>query len=246
VAEWRHADEATQAHSISPVEVEVTPRPVPVVEPEPSAPATPGHRGRGVLIALGVAVLLAVGGLVLFNQMNEETPEGTPRADENGGRGRSGAGAEEEPPDIGPTKTFVAGDTGFGVDVPADWEERPQADTRIDLVDPDTGDYLRVEWIQPPGDDAVAAWESQEGSFAPSHENYERIRLDAVEFQDSPSAALWEYTWSDGEAQLHAYNLGFVTADREYGFALNLVADEANWDDVQPLWKHFKSTFGPN
>jgi tRNA A-37 threonylcarbamoyl transferase component Bud32 len=246
VAEGRHADTATQAQPIPPVEVEATPQPAPVVEPEAPPPAAPGRRGLGALIGLGVAALLVVGGLVLFNLLNEETPGDSPRADQNGGRDRSGAETQEEPPDIGPTKTFVAGDTGYGVDVPADWEERQQAETRFDLVDPATGDYLRVEWIQPPGDDAVAAWESQESSFAPSHENYERVRLEPVEFQGSPSAALWEYTWSEGEAQLHAYNLGFVTADRDYGFALNLVADEANWDDRQPLWKHFKRTFGPN
>ena len=245
VAEGRNADKATQAHPISPVEVDATPRPAPVVQPEPTAPTAPGHRGRGALIALGVAALLVVGGLVLFNLPNEET-RGTPRAEDNGGGGRSGAGAEEEPPDIGPTQTFVAGDTGYSVDVPADWGERPQTATRIDLVDPDTGDYLRVEWTDEPGADALAAWEAQAPGFASSHANYEEVRLEEVEFQDSPTAAMWEYRWSDGESQLHAYNLGFVTADREYGFALNLVADEANWDDVQPLWKHFKSTFGPN
>ena len=57
---------------------------------------------------------------------------------------------------------------------------------------------------------------------------------------------MWEYRWSEGGTQLHAYNLGFVTADREYGFALNFVADETNWDAVQPLWKNFTRTFGPN
>jgi hypothetical protein len=247
VAEGRHAEIVTQAHTIPPAEVEARPAPAPAVETEPEARATPGSRSRGALIALSVVALLVVGGLVLFNLLDDETPGTTsPRAEENGGRGQSGETGEEQPPEIGPTETFVAGDTGYGVDVPADWEERPQTETRIDLVDPDTGDYLRVEWTDQPGADALAAWETQASSFASSHENYEELRLEEVEFQDSPTAAMWEYRWSEGEAQLHAYNLGFVTGDGEYGFALNFVADEANWDDAQPLWNHFTRTFGPN
>jgi len=244
VAEGRHADIDTQAHTIEPAVEEATPRPAPATET--ARPPRDG-RGRGALIALAVAALLVVGGLVAVNLLDDETPEENPQAEENGGRGGGqGGGGGEEEPDIGPTRTFMAGDTGFGVEVPEGWQEVQQAETRFDLVDPGTGDYLRVEWIQPPGDDAVAAWESQETSFAPSHENYERIQLEAVDFQDSPSAALWEYTWSEGDAQLHAYNLGFVTGNGEYGFALNFVADEANWDESQPLWEHFKATFGPS
>ena len=179
--------------------------------------------------------------------MDDETPGETPRAEQNEGGGQTeGDASDQEPADIGPTETFQAGSTGYGVDVPADWEERIQAENRIDLVDPETGDYLRVEWTDEPGADALAAWEQQASSFASSHEDYEELRLEEVQFQDSPTAAMWEYRWSEGGAQLHAYNLGFVTAEREYGFALNFVADETNWDEAQPLWKHFTSTFGPN
>jgi tRNA A-37 threonylcarbamoyl transferase component Bud32 len=253
VAEGRHADVSTEVYAPPPVETEeegwaeATPRPAPVPEAAPAPGEVPDGRGRGALVALGVAVLLVVGGLIFWGLQDDAPQGGGPQAEENGGggRGRGGGGAGEEP-DIGPTRTFTAGDTGFGVDVPEGWQERPQAETRIDLVDPETGDYLRVEWIQPPGDDAVAAWEQQESSFAPSHENYQRIQLEAVDFQDSPTAALWEYTWTEGDTQLHAYNLGFVTGDGEYGFALNFVTDEDNWDESQPLWENFTATFGPS
>jgi tRNA A-37 threonylcarbamoyl transferase component Bud32 len=249
VAEGRRADVSTEVYEPPPAEwegggEEATRRPA----PDTAAPReVPDRRGRGALIALGVAALLVVGGLIFWGLQDDDPQGGAPQAEENGGRdgGRGGGGGEEEPA-IGPTDTFTAGDTGYGVEVPENWQERPQADTRIDLVDPETGDYLRVEWIQPPGDDAVAAWEQQESSFAPSHENYERIQLEAVDFQDSPTAALWEYTWTEGDTQLHAYNLGFVTGDGEYGFALNFVTDEDNWDESQPLWENFTATFGPS
>lgn len=247
VIEDRHADMATQAHVIPPPQAETVARPEPDTEPEQVPRQARDRRGRGPLIALGVAALLIAGVLVAINFLDDETPGETPRAEQNEGGGQTeGDASDQEPADIGPTETFQAGSTGYGVDVPADWEERIQAENRIDLVDPETGDYLRVEWTDEPGADALAAWEQQASSFASSHEDYEELRLEEVQFQDSPTAAMWEYRWSEGGAQLHAYNLGFVTAEREYGFALNFVADETNWDEAQPLWKHFTSTFGPN
>jgi hypothetical protein len=249
VAEGRRADVSTGVYEPPPAEwegggEEATPRPAPVT----AAPReVPDRRGRGALIALGLAVLLVVGGLIFWGLQDD--PQGAPpQAEENGGRerGRGGGGEPEEEPDIGPTETFVAGDTGYGVEVPEDWQERPQTDTRIDLVDPQTGDYLRVEWTDQPGEDAVTAWEQQEDDFSSDNSNYERLALGAVDFQDSPTAALWEYTWTEGDTQLHAYNLGFVTGDGEYGFALNFVTDEDNWDESQPLWENFTATFGPS
>lgn len=247
VIEDRHANMATQAHMIPQPQAETVARPEPDTEPEQVPRQARDRRGRGPLIALGVAALLIAGVLVAINFLDDETPGETPRAEQNEGGGQTeGDASDQEPADIGPTETFQAGSTGYGVDVPADWEERIQAENRIDLVDPETGDYLRVEWTDEPGADALAAWEQQASSFASSHEDYEELRLEEVQFQDSPTAAMWEYRWSEGGAQLHAYNLGFVTAEREYGFALNFVADETNWDEAQPLWKHFTSTFGPN
>ncbi|HZK50659.1 MAG TPA: serine/threonine-protein kinase [Actinomycetota bacterium] len=252
VAEGRQADVSTEVYA-PPVEreEEATPRPAPAPGPEtpPTPHEVPDRRGRGALVALGLAVLLVVGGLVFWGLQDDDPPAETPQAEENGGRNRGqggGGGEPEEEPDIGPTRTFVAGDTGYGVEVPEGWQERPQAETRIDLVDPETGDYLRVEWTDQPGEDALAAWETQASSFAASHENYQELRLEDDQFQDSPTAALWEYTWSEGDAQLHAHNLGFVTGDGEYGFALNFVTDEDNWDESQPLWENFTATFGPS
>ncbi len=249
VLEDRHADLDTQAHVIPAPEVETVPRTEPDAEPEPVPAARPAsdRRGRGVLIALGVAALLVAGGLVAFNLLDDETPGGTPRAEQNGnGGGKQKIPAARSLRTSVPPRPSRRAIRATALMFPADWEERIQAENRIDLVDPETGDYLRVEWTDEPGADALAAWEDQASSFATSHEDYEELQLEEVQFQDSPTAAMWEYRWSEGGTQLHAYNLGFVTADREYGFALNFVADETNWEAVQPLWKNFTRTFGPN
>ena len=261
VAEGRRADMSTVAYAApAPARVESEPAPAPASSTSSTYEVTPDRRGRGALIALGLVTLVVVGGLLLFGLGRDDEPErdGPSAAEEDQGGGGGGAGGggaapepeaeEEEPADEAPqeeTETFTAGDTGYGVDVPADWEERQEAETRVDLVDPDTGNYLRVEWTETPGEDALVAWQQQEDSFAPSHENYQQIQMDAVDYQDSPTAALWEYTWSEGGADLHAYNLGFVTGDGEYGFALNFVTDEADWEESQPLGDSFMESFGP-
>ena len=165
VAEGRVPDVSTEVYAPPPVETEAeggddaTPPPAPAPVTAPSPREVPDRRGRGALIALGLAALLVVGGLIFWGLQDEDPPAETPQAGENGGRDRGGGGGggAEEEPDIGPTRTFAAGDTGYGVEVPEDWQERPQAETRIDLVDPATGDYLRVEWTDQPGEDALAA-----------------------------------------------------------------------------------------
>jgi eukaryotic-like serine/threonine-protein kinase len=224
------------------------PRPVRTVEEAPPTapaepePASPTGPGRGRWVALGLVALAIIGAVAFFALREPDSPSETPPASQ--GRG-GGGGEQREQPDVGPTRTFRAGSTGYGVEVPADWEERPQTESRIDLVDPESGDYLRVEWTDQPGEDALEAWEVQADGFASSHDGYQEHTLEEIDFQDSPTAALWEYSWSEGNARLHAYNLGFVTGDGSYGFALNFVVDEGNWDESQPLWRHFTETFGP-
>lgn len=246
VAEGRRAEIPTRAHSAAvppPAELPSgsTPQPAGSTWEE----VKPTGRGRGPLLPLGLVVLLIAAALALFVFRGDEEPRDDPPRRANEQQQPGGGRQEPEQSDIGETERFAAGETGYGVEVPAGWEERPQNETMVDLVDPSTGDYLRVDWSDAPGEDALAAWEQLETSFAPSHDNYERLQMKAVEYQDSPTAALWEYRWTEGDSALHAYNLGFVTGDGEYGFALNFVADESNFETSAPLWDHFMESFGP-
>ncbi|MGH2826053.1 MAG: serine/threonine-protein kinase [Actinomycetota bacterium] len=247
VAEGRRAEISTRAH---PAAVTTPDEPSPDRESQPPAASTweearPSGRGRGVLVALGLVVLLMGAVFAFFTFRGDEEPRNDPPRAANEQQQPGGGQQEPEQSDIGPTRTFEAGDTGYGVEVPSGWDERPQDSSRVDLVDPSTGDYLRIDWTDTPGEDALAAWEQLEASFAPSHDNYERLQMKTVEYQDSPTAALWEYRWTEGNSPLHAYNLGFVTGDGEYGFALNFVTDESNFEASTPLWDHFMESFGP-
>lgn len=122
---------------------------------------------------------------------------------------------------------------------PPDWEIERVAETLTDIRDPQTGTYLRLDWVNERRD-PVGAWEQFEPTFASRHSGYERIGITPTTFNGDP-AALWEYRYTSGGAQLHAYNLG-VNQD-DHGFALNLQAREDNWEQAQELWPLFLSSY---
>ncbi|MBW3650245.1 MAG: DUF1795 domain-containing protein, partial [Actinobacteria bacterium] len=137
-------------------------------------------------------------------------------------------------------KTFTDPDTGYRVAHPAGWTVRDRDKTRTDFTDPSTGTYLRVDWTDEPGASPEGAWQAQSKDFGARKTNYREIRIQPTTYQGH-RAALWEYTYEEGGATLHAYNLGFVTDD--YGFALNFQTNQTQWEASQPLWEQLKAGF---
>jgi hypothetical protein len=134
---------------------------------------------------------------------------------------------------------FRPDDLPYRVFHPPDWTVSRVDGTRTDITDRETGTYLRLDWVNDRRD-PVGAWEEYEPTFESQHSGYERIGLRETTYQGNP-AALWEYRYGDGGATLHAYNLG-VNAD-DNGFALNLQANEDNWEQAQELWPLFLSSY---
>lgn len=122
---------------------------------------------------------------------------------------------------------------------PPDWEIERVNETLTDIRDPQTGTYLRLDWVNERRD-PVGAWEQLEPSFASRQSGYERIGITPTTFKGD-RAALWEYRYQSGGAQLHAYNLG-VNQD-DHGFALNLQARQDDWEQAQDLWAQFLSSY---
>jgi eukaryotic-like serine/threonine-protein kinase len=244
-------------------------------EPVDSAPRAGTRTSRGWLLGAAALVVLGlIGGLAFVLLGDNDEPSGratgagvAQRRDDRSDKARGGGQSNHQPsagpsatpsatqsttpttsPEpVGDTTSFVIGDTGFALDRPSSWIEVPaptDADS-TDFRDPSTGTYLRVDWTSTPGDDASQAWENLEGGFASRHDDYHRIRIEDVSFKDFDEAALWEFTWSEGGARLHAYDLGLVTNDGEHGFALNLVARAESWEASQPLWRSFLKSFRP-
>jgi len=248
------------AESATPTEI-APPEPAPTERPprrRPPAAAAEKSTRRGLMWTAALALLLiaVLAAAALLNSRDgagggdREQPRNAAPADQ-GNRPEDEAPAEEEtgeePSGAVPAdwETFTYDDPGFSISHPPEWEIQEgscDADC-IDFRDPTTRSYLRLDWQSPPGDDAVAAWEDQSESFGAEHEDYEEIGIEQVSFKGSDNAALWEYTYSEGGAALHAYNLGVAFED--YGFALNFQTHEENWDAQQELWDAFQESFEP-
>jgi hypothetical protein len=183
---------------------------------------------------------LAAAALLLFIVLNQRSD---PTAGGDHGKGATGTttagGAAVVPSGW---ETYTDDTVGYEISYPPGWTVAPGAGNTTDFSDPESGTYLRVDWTSTPGDSPEGAWESLSQSFGASHENYEELRIDPTTFRGW-DAAEWEYTYTDGGADLHAIDLGFVTGD--YGFALNFQTHAENWDSSQDIFESFKSAFKP-
>jgi len=138
---------------------------------------------------------------------------------------------------------YTGGGGRYTIAHPADWRVVQVADTRIQFRHPDNGTYLMVDWTDDPEPDPVADWQNQSQYFAARHENYETIRIEPFPYRDY-DAAIWEFRYSAGGADLHVANLGFVVGG-ERAFALYFQTREANWASSQPLYEQFRLAFQP-
>jgi eukaryotic-like serine/threonine-protein kinase len=166
-----------------------------------------------------------------------------PEPDEDAGADEGGDGPTEIPEaDVPDGWQVVEGET-YRVAIPAGWEVRDAPGNLTDHVDPATGAYLRVDWTDDPAADPVADWEANERGFAERQDAYERVRLEPATYRGE-DAALWEYTYRDGGADLHALNLNLLAGDRAY--ALNLQAPAEDWDEVAALFPAIAGGFDPD
>jgi hypothetical protein len=134
---------------------------------------------------------------------------------------------------------YAPDDAPYRLSYPPDWEIVSVDGTRTDIRDPDSGTYLRLDWVDDRRD-PVGAWEAYEPSFAGSHSGYDRIRITPTTYKGD-RAALWEYRYEDGGVRLHAYNLGVNAGDM--GFALNLQSHDSDWEQALELWPIFLSSY---
>ena len=112
--------------------------------------------------------------------------------------------------------------------------------TLTDFRDPESGAYLRVDHVQPPKPSPEGAWAELEPSFAAENANYRRIRIEPTTYAGY-RAAIWEFTYTAGGADLHVVDLGFITPG--YGFALYFQTRAADWERLQPVFQAFKDSF---
>ena len=239
---------------------EVAPeRPAPEAYPSETQP----RRGLGPVTAV-VALLLLLGTVGALAWMaDDDGPDDTApvaeqpkdRSGPNKGSGGGGSDDSSGPSSDDDTEidtssgsgtppegwtVYEEPTTGYSIAYPEGWQVEP-SDSSTDFTDPESGAYLRVDWTSPPGPSAVGAWEEYEPSFAADHAGYERIALEPTTFQGFEAAA-WEFTWDERGETVHAVDLGFIVGD-DYGFALNFVAPESQWDAFQDEFQTFQETY---
>ncbi|HEX2041703.1 MAG TPA: serine/threonine-protein kinase [Acidimicrobiales bacterium] len=222
-----------------------TPGPARAPTPGPARAPTPGPRPRpapddwprrtGVAVAL-VAVLALVAGLLVWATASDQAP--TP-ADRAAPATPTTAAPSAAPAVPASWRPYTDPDTGFRISRPADWRVRRNG-TLTDFVDPDSGAYLRVDHVQPPGPSPEGAWYDFEPRFAAQNPGYRRIQITPTTFAGF-RAAIWEFTYGTGSRQRHAVDLGFVTP--RYGFALNFDTPSSEWERLQPVFEAFKASF---
>ena len=225
----------------------------PVREP-PSLARAPAESRRwlGALL-VGLAVLVL--GAILIIRTADETPTtsspdttaATPDEEPSPTNGsRTGRSSSERPTTLEAGAavprdwvSYTDPATGYRISHPPDWEVRTQG-TLTDFRDPASGAYLRVDHTSSPGADPVQAWVDLEQRFAAMNDNYQRIQIAPTRYAGFP-AAIWEFTYTSGGAQLRAVDLGFVTG--RYGFALNFQTRARDWDRLQPVFAAFRASF---
>ena len=233
-------------------------RPEPVVA-QPSRPVPAGERRVNWTVpALVGLVLVALLGVALASRGSDDPPADTAGAptttaaattapttgagSTGGGTPATTAAPSRSTPRAASTADwtpYTDSQTGFTISYPKDWFVRTNG-TLTDFRDPASGAYLRVDHVEPPKPSPEGAWQEFEPIFAAENSGYQRIRIEPTTYAGY-RAALWEFTYTSGGAELRVANLGFITP--RYGFALYFQARAGDWDRLQPLYQAFKEAF---
>ena len=226
-------------------------------EPIPQRTTAPVSPRRNPLPVVATLLALAVVAALIFVMLNaDDDPPARNEAEP-----KQSAAAQDPSPT--PEETEPENEPAAQPRVPAGWTEYtdPETGYRIahpegwtisddsvdssstDFEDPASSTYLRVDWTDTPGTDAAAAWEAQAASFSQTHDDYQEITIEDTSFKGADTAAIWEFTYSEGGATLHAIDLGFAWED--YGFALNFQTLEEDWAGSQEIFSQLKRSFRP-
>ncbi len=96
----------------------------------------------------------------------------------------------------------------------------------FDVIDDDGHPVIVMELVEAPN---LSELVGERGPVAPASKC------------SSYRAAIWEFTYSSGGADLRVANLGFITP--RYGFALYFQTRAGDWDRLQPVLQAFKDSF---
>ena len=212
------------------------------------------RRSAGLLAALLVAMLL-IGGLVGFALLDDDGGGEDPRAEPK--QTPSSASApqttaqestssapettpEEQPAGVPDGYQVYEDASGFSLAVPQGWQAEQSSATAVDIKEPGTSRFIRIDQTDQPKGDPKKDWERQEESVSARLPNYQRISIETVDYNDW-KAADWEFTFGSGT---HVRNRGVVT-DKDHGYAIYLSTPEVDWSASQDVWQVAVDSFQP-
>jgi hypothetical protein len=232
--------ERTAALSLGDVQEEVrheeeTSGPRPVLPPRVVAGR---RRSRTPVVVTAVALLVVAAlGLLLSSTLRD----GARSATGTDPKPSAGSGQQEQAADVPDGWKTYDGSAGWTVAVPASYATStfngaPQ------YKDPETGRTLRVSTGTGRAD-AVKDRREQAASFAKRHENYQEVRIESIDFRGY-EAADWEFTYSDGGADLHALSRVFVVDGRGYSLFFQTRSTD-DWSTARAEFDKIAEAFQP-
>jgi serine/threonine protein kinase len=217
----------------------------------------PARKRSGGLVAALLVALLLIGGLAGFALLNDgsggEDPQAEPKqspssssAPETSAQESTSSAPEttpeEQPAGVPDGYQLYEDGTGFSLAVPEGWQAEQSSATAVDIKEPGTSRFIRIDQTDEPKGDPKKDWEQQEKSVAARLPNYQRVSIETVDYNDW-KAADWEFTFGDG-GTTHVRNRGFVT-DKDHGYAIYLSTPEGDWTGSQDVWAVAVDTFQP-
>jgi hypothetical protein len=224
------------------------PAPAPPVTRRPPAAVAPRRSSSGLGWVVGIVAVLVMALLAYALANRDSDPPADTASDDTpattAARGSTAADGNRPATTARGAATadkvaYTDPQTGFTISYPRGWSIRTDG-TLTDFRDPETGAYLRVDHIEPPGPSPEGAWFELEKSFAAENANYQRIRIEPTTY-NGYRAGIWEFTYTSGGATLHVVDLGFITP--RYGFALYFQTRAGDWDRMQSTFQAFKDSF---
>jgi hypothetical protein len=236
-------------------------------EPRPGgstfAPADGRKRRRRLLVVAAIVLVLAVSAALIGRMLTEDVtdrdrsgagqtvpstlvPSGPESAPPTSGGPRPTSSAKTKAPQT-PARGVPDGfrlhrdPTGFSLAIPRGWNVS-RRDHYVYVTEPDGARFLLIDQTDQPKSDAVADWTRQEAARRDSMRDYERIRIERVDY--FLEAADWEFRHTRNGTRLHVVNRGFVTSkDQAYG--LYWSTPDRQWDDSLRYFEVFTRTFQP-
>ncbi|NJP69223.1 serine/threonine protein kinase, partial [Streptomyces sp. ventii] len=196
-------------------------------------------------------------------------PDGDQDPGDDAAPGEDGAAEGTEPEESGPPRNTPERDTDapfppegptgfartvdlqyrFSMAMPQGWEQTGTAGRNSGAIYSHPSGpppAVQVDFTTSPGSDAEQAWLELEPSVRDASTDYERVRIDSVEWRDYPTVSDWEFERTMAGTRVRVLNRGFRVDDgRGYAVMVTCVAAEWDGNDCRTLRETAFESFAP-